>query len=260
MNDWLPFEDPKYSQVRYDVWLMPWIRDRIARNQDVLGIFVGPRGTGKSYGALELSYTCDSTVTEDRVFFNIVPFIDEIVDGSLRKGNALILDDAGVFLNSRDWQSATNKAVSVVTQSFRYRNLITFITVPEWNFIDAQTRRLVNIFFEATKEQGVFKIKLPEPNPIKRGEYMMKYPRIYPLNKSQRPHEVPVKTVKFGLPPRWLIDRYEAKRGLEIRAMQKKVQRELHELLESEPGEKKRRVNPNSLRNLKRGNEKPTRS
>ena len=56
---------------------------------------------------------------------------------------------------------------NVPKQAFRYRNLITFITVPKRNYIDAQTRGLINIFFEATREQGVFKVKLPEPNPFR---------------------------------------------------------------------------------------------
>ena len=51
----LPFEDPKYSKGKYDAWLMPWIRKRIAQNKDVLGLFVGPMGSGKSYTAMELA-------------------------------------------------------------------------------------------------------------------------------------------------------------------------------------------------------------
>ena len=135
----LPFEDPKYSKGKYDAWLMPWIRKRIAQNKDVLGLFVGPMGSGKSYTAMELAYTCDVTMTADRVMFGVTEFVDYVIDCKLKRGNASILDDAGVFMNSRDWQSVQNIAISVVAQSFRYRNLITFITVPKWNYIDSQT-------------------------------------------------------------------------------------------------------------------------
>ena len=196
----LPFEDPEYSRGRYDIWLMPWIRNRIARNMDVLGLFVGPRGSGKSYSALELAYTCDATFNQGKVMFDVTDFVDYVIDGNLRKGNSVILDDAGVFMNARDWQTVQNKAISVVAQSFRYRNLITFITVPKWNYIDSQTRGLINIFFEATKEQGVFKIKLPEPNPFKAGDDFMVYPRVQTPNKGMRTRTVTVKTVQFSLP------------------------------------------------------------
>ena len=74
---------------------------------------------------------------KDKVMFDVSDFVDYIVDGGLKKGNSVILDDAGVFMNSRDWQTVQNKAISIVAQSFRYRNLITFITVPKWNYIDA---------------------------------------------------------------------------------------------------------------------------
>ncbi len=249
----LPFEDPDYSRNKYDTWLMPWIRKRIARNMDVLGLFVGPRGSGKSYSALELAYTCDSTFNHGRVMFDVSDFVDYVVDGDLKKGNSVILDDAGVFMNARDWQTVQNKAISIVAQSFRYRNLITFITVPKWNYIDAQTRGLINIFFEATKEQGVFKVKLPEPNPFRRGEDFLVYPRVQVPNKGLRAKTITVKTVKFNLPPQWLIDSYELKRDGEIRKKQKEVQRMLHSLGEKEPEKDrpKRRMNPNSLRNLR---------
>ena len=249
----LPFEDPQYSRTKYDTWLMPWIRKRIARNMDVLGLFVGPRGSGKSYSALELAYTCDATFNQGRVMFDVTDFVDYVVDGDLTRGNAVILDDAGVFMNARDWQTVQNKAISIVAQSFRYRNLITFITVPKWNYIDAQTRGLINIFFEATKEQGVFKVKLPEPNPFRRGEDFLVYPRVQVPNRGLRAKTITVKTVKFNLPPKWLIDSYEQKRDGEIRKKQKEVQSVLHSLGEREHENKrpKRRMNPNSLRNLK---------
>ncbi len=98
-----------------------------------------PIGRGKSYTAMELAYTCDVTMTADRVMFGVTEFVDYVIDCKLKRGNASILDDAGVFMNSRDWQSVQNIAISVVAQSFRYRNLITFITVPKWNYIDSQT-------------------------------------------------------------------------------------------------------------------------
>ncbi len=250
----LPFEDPEYSRERYDTWLMPWIRDRIARNMDVLGLFVGPRGSGKSYSAMELAYTCDATFNQDRVMFDVTNFIDYVIDGDLKKGNAVILDDAGVFMNSRDWQSVQNKAVSVVAQSFRYRNLITFITVPKWNYIDAQTRGLINIFFEATAEQGVFKVKLPKPNPYRRGEDFLTYPTIQVPNLGRRAKTITIKTTKFSLAPVWLTDAYEKKRDGEIRKKQKEVQRMLHALNKNELDDDvvpKRKMNLNSLKNLK---------
>ncbi len=249
----LHFEDPNYSRKKYDTWLMPWIRKRIARNMDVLGLFVGPRGSGKSYSALELAYTCDATFSQGRVMFDVTDFVDYVVDGDLKKGNSVILDDAGVFMNARDWQTVQNKAISIVAQSFRYRNLITFITVPKWNYIDAQTRGLINIFFEATKEQGVFKVKLPEPNPFRRGEDFLVYPRVQVPNLGYRTRTITVKTVKFNLPPQWLIDSYEKKRDGEIRKKQKEVQRMLHSLKSTDEGEDmpKRKMNPNSIKNLK---------
>ncbi len=220
----LPFEDD-YVKDHYDVWLMPWIRKRIARNQNVFGLFIGPTGSGKSYSAMELARSVDSTFNPtDRVFFDVKPFIQNIVDGNLRSGNALILDDAGVFMNSRDWQSVQNKAMSIVAQSFRYRNLITFLTVPKWSYIDAQTRGLFNIVFEATKEQGVFKIFVPMDvhKTLKNADTYLTHPRV-PKPNAKIYVPITIKTVRFRMISNDTAQEYELKREVLIREKQEEV-------------------------------------
>jgi hypothetical protein len=108
---------------------MPWIRRGLPGTWMSLAL-CWPRGSGKSYSALELAYTCDATFNQSRVMFDVTDFVDYVVDGDLKRGNSVILDDAGVFMNARDWQTVQNKAISIVAQSFRYRNLITFIQCP----------------------------------------------------------------------------------------------------------------------------------
>ena len=232
MNNPLPFEG-KYSKGKYDVWLMPWIRNRIAHNQNVLGLFIGPTGSGKSYAAMELAYTCDSTFDPDkRVYFDVTPFIQEVVRGKLQRGNALLLDDAGVFMNARDWQSIQNKAISIVAQSFRYRNFVTFITVPKWKYVDAQTRGLFNIIFEATDEQGTFKIFLPKEihKSLNNTDDFLVYPRIAQAGlKIYVP--IAIKTVHFDLPPKSISDKYEKVRATMIHEKQEEVLQELEDKL-----------------------------
>ena len=220
----LPFEDD-YAKGHYDVWLMPWIRDRIARNQNVLGLFIGPTGSGKSYSAMELARSVDSSFMPNKsVYFDVLPFIQEVVRGNLQRGNALILDDAGVFMNSRDWQSIQNKAVSIVSQSFRYRNLITFITVPKWDYIDAQTRGLFNIIFIATEEQGVFKIFIPKEThkTLKKADTFLTYPR-EPKPNTKIYQAITIKTTHFRLIPDDIAKEYEAKRGVMIQRIQSEI-------------------------------------
>ena len=67
-----------------------------------------------------------------------------------------------------------------------------------------------------------------------------------------------MKTVQFSLPPKWLIDQYEAKRDTEIRKKQKEVQKLLHSMADNKEGRKKlkRNINPNSLKNLKHVNDR----
>ena len=140
----------------------------------------------------------------------------------------MILDDAGVVINSRDWQSIYNRAVSIVTQSFRYRNLITFITVPRWNFIDAQTRALFNVFFEATREQGVFKIFLPKEvhKTLKNADTFLIYPKI-PDPRSRVYKPMTIKTTDFRIVSENIAKEYEAKRAVMIKKLQNDILEEL---------------------------------
>ena len=230
----LPFEPPGEGR-KYSIWLRPWVRKRISRNQDLLCLVVGPRGSGKSYSALELAHSFDGTFTVDRVFFSVADFVDLLVNGNLQRGQAVILDDAGLFMNSRSWREIGNQLMSIVSQSFRYRGLLTFITVPQADFIDRQSRNMANLLMEATKEQGTFKIKVPEQNPFKPGEYVFKYPRVGILNQARRTVYQPLKTIHLDMPPSDLVADYENKRQTFVRGIQRAF---LEKVRKAEGGEK----------------------
>ena len=252
----LPFEPPSEGR-KYSIWLRPWVRKRISRNQDLLCLVVGPRGSGKSYSALELAQSFDRTFTVDRVFFSVADFVDLLVNGNLQRGQAVILDDAGLFMNSRTWREIGNQLMSIVSQSFRYRGLLTFITVPQADFIDRQSRNMANLLLEATKEQGIFKIKVPEQNPFKPGEYIFKYPRVGILNQARRTVYEPLKTIHLDLPPADLAANYEEKRQAFVREIQRAF---LEKVRKAERGEDERarqpkqKTNPKSRKNLRKGN------
>ena len=73
-----------------------------------------------------------------------------------------------------------------------------------------------------------------------------------------RSRTVTVKTIDFELPPKWLIDQYEAKRDIEIKKKQKEVQKMLHSITDRHGGNTnhKKRMNPNSMKNLKQFKER----
>ncbi len=252
----LPFESPSEGR-KYSIWLRPWVRKRISRNQDLLCLVVGPRGSGKSYSALELAQSFDSTFNVDRVFFSVADFVDLLVNGNLQRGQAVILDDAGLFMNSRTWREIGNQLMSIVSQSFRYRGLLTFITVPQADFIDRQSRNMANLLMEATKEQGTFKIKVPEPNPLKPGEYVFKYPRVGILNQARRTVYEPLKTIHLDMPPADLAAEYENKRQAFVRGIQRAFLEKVRKAERGEDertGRPKRKTNPKSMKNLRKGN------
>lgn len=125
-----------------------YIKDRVInKNQNFLGFLVGGCGTGKSEGALELAYLMDTTFNINRVAFTPKDFLT-LIHSEIPKGSVIMYDEAGVGISSRKWQSATNSLVNYTLQTFRYKNLIVLFTVPYLDFIDKQSRSLIDGYFE----------------------------------------------------------------------------------------------------------------
>lgn len=95
----------------------------------------------------------------------------------------------------------------MLTQGFRYRQVLTFITVPDETFIERQSRKLVHMRFESTDVQGMMKMKLLSGNT---------FDPEHPLGKLTRIHrgisEITVKMVKLQLLSHDLGEKYETKK------------------------------------------------
>lgn len=123
------------------------IREIIYReNRNCLIAITGRAGTGKSYVALRIAYSLDPTFNEntlsERIVRNEEEFLRLLVEkDKLRKGSAVIFDEAGVSLANREWQSLNNRIIDRILQTFRYRNLLTIFTVPYMTFMDIHAQK-----------------------------------------------------------------------------------------------------------------------
>ena len=134
----------------------------------------------------------------------------------------ILFDDAGLGINAREWQALTAWVFGMLTQGFRYKQIITFITVPDQSFIERQSRRLVHIRFEATDVQGMMKMKLITSNPFDPERPFAKYPRIH-----RGISEIQVKMVRFRLPSRDLTEKYEEKKKAFMEAKFREFEQQL---------------------------------
>lgn len=185
-------------------WLLPWIKERILQNRNLNAIFVGDTGSGKSYSAISLASQVDPDFSADRIAFTTKKFL-ELVNSDLRKGSVIIFDDAGLGIPAREWQSTSSKVFGLLFQGFRYKNLISLITVPSYQFIEKQSRMLMHLYFEATSVQGVMKPFRPF-FPFRGADQMgFKFPTQVKDGVLQK-----ITRIKFKLPPQKIIDAYEA--------------------------------------------------
>jgi len=199
-------KDNKDDFTKNSVWLLQWIRNRIRKNRNLIALFIGDTGSGKSLSSIRLAERVDPNFSVDRIVFTVQDFL-ALVNSGLPPGSVIVFDDAGLGINARLWQEMSARVFGMLTQGFRYKQILTFITVPDETFIERQSRRLVHIRFEATDVQGLMKMKLLSRNTFDPEHPMAKFPRIH-----RGISEITVKLVKFRLPSDDLREKYEAKK------------------------------------------------
>ena len=130
------------------------------RNHSVL--CVGKPGTGKSWSMLRMGEALDETFTVDSVIYDIEELLDKINSGEISKGQCVLLDEAGIIVSNREsYMNKYNKAMSHILQTWRHRNIILLVTVPNISYIDKGLRSMFDslcITREVVKSRGVVKV------------------------------------------------------------------------------------------------------
>ncbi|WP_342305895.1 zonular occludens toxin domain-containing protein [Methanolobus sp. ZRKC5] len=124
------------------------IRHRInEQDKNFMCVMVGETGSGKSADAVELARRIDPSFEDNpRIVFTPKDFLEYIP--KMKKGQAIIFDEAGVGIPAREWQRIQNKLIGYVTQLFRHLNLCVIFTVPSMSFIDKQVKTLLHAVIE----------------------------------------------------------------------------------------------------------------
>lgn len=207
-------ESVKEETVGFDkeAWLAEQISDRINKNNlNAICIWVGPTGVGKSYAALRMAELVDPGFSMRKLVFRPLDFLDLVNDPSLTKGSVVLWDEMGLGMPARDWTSIFNKSIGFVLQSFRYRNLALFMTVPDQAFIDSQARRLFHYYIECLgvlKGQGISNAKpFVVDHSARFDKDYMKYPIV---KRPDGPRQIA--SIQFKLPSSRLRSDYETKR------------------------------------------------
>ncbi len=214
------------TQKNFTNIMASMIKERLQKNMNCLALFSGEPGSGKSLSAITLARTVDPTFTLDelpnRVVFTTKQLLDLLIregknnQKDLPKGSAIVFDEAGVEVNSRDWQKEVVKDFAKISQTMRFLNYLVIMTVPLSLFIDKQARELITVQFEAVRtridpvshifydNRGKFKMYIYEPG-LYEGQIFRKFFR------GEYQHSlIPFKYVYFTRPPKEWETKYES--------------------------------------------------
>jgi len=193
---------------RPEKFWISYIKGRIKKKKNFLGVCTGPTGSGKSWASLSICHQADPTFHPGRIVFSMEQLMKLVNEGNLKSGQAILWDEAGIDIGNRSWQSLINKLVNFLLQTFRHKRLIVIMTVPYIDFVDAGTRKLFHAEFLTQKidyEKKICKIKaqLIQYNSRNR-KFYYKYLRV-----RGKTGVVPIRSWLVDAPPAWLVEEYE---------------------------------------------------
>lgn len=207
-------------------------------NRNWMCIITGATGSGKSYTGMTLAKLIDSTFDINRVVFTSRDFMALLNSGTLHKGDAILFDEAGVGMPSREWYSLSNKMLNYVLETFREQNLCVIFTTPSFDFIDSQARKLFHTFIQTAainrKEERVITKWFDLQHDPRSGETYFKYPRA----NREGEGTVMINRVCFAMPPEDLRKAYEIKKSEYAKQLRIEAEKELNHI-ETEANKKK---------------------
>ena len=203
-----------------------WIHHRIKNNKNCLIITVGSTGSGKSYSNLRLATDADDTFDMTRGCFSPEEFMGITDSGTLKKkGAAILYDDAGISLNSKNWYDITNKMINYYLQIARADNQILFFNTPDISFLDSSARKLFHMMLETVGIDYKRKVVRIKPKFLQVNKTSGKVYAKYIIVKrgvgfgSKRK----IKVIEVPMPKQNLVDAYEIKKAMFVKRLKKDI-------------------------------------
>ena len=162
-NNWIELEKGTRAGLYLDGYLkqnLDTAKTIIKKDWDMIFVFDGYEGTGKSVMCMQTAFYCDPTLTIDRITFNPDDFEKAIL--SAEKYQAIVLDEAYSGLSSRGAMSSINKKIVQMLTVIREKNLFIFIVLPSFFDLDKyvavwRSRALIHVYSEKDFQRGFFK-------------------------------------------------------------------------------------------------------
>ncbi len=120
-------------------------------NSNWMELYQGESGSGKTYCALKIAIEIDPTFDVSTQLVFDVRSLMRLVnseDFKKRKWKIIIFDEPQTSINSRTWQSLTNKLMNFLVSTFRHQNCILFFCCPYRDFLDSASMKMLHCVTE----------------------------------------------------------------------------------------------------------------
>lgn len=205
VNKHIPDEAPPRPEnpiLDRRAWSKMWLEDN-----NTLWTIVGDTGDGKSFASLRVGEVLDPNFSIENVAFNIVEFIEKVVDDSYGRGSVIVLEEGSVEASSYDWHSESNRVFAKILDTWRHQNRMGIINLPNFQALEKGARR---------RTKGIVKMQHAAPwRDYSQGKfYDAKYGNIedrfttpFPtIDGKERRH------MRFSMPSDDLVEAYETKK------------------------------------------------
>jgi ABC-type dipeptide/oligopeptide/nickel transport system ATPase component len=124
------------------------IKHRInVKDKSYMLLIVGEMGSGKSLAGVAIACRVDPTFKDSpRIVYTVPEFLEAVLKA--KKGQAVIFDEAGVGVPSREWHTEMNRIMSIITQILRFKNICVIFTTPNIRLLDINVREAMNGFIK----------------------------------------------------------------------------------------------------------------
>jgi len=209
-----------------------WLNRRlIVSNKNVLGVNLGGTGTGKSYRDLRqaelwYNYHFKEKFPIKNICFGLEQVMKRISSGEMRRGEVLIVEEAGVNLGSLDFQNKLSKMFTYVLQSFRSMNVALFFNLPHMGMLNKTARLLLHYSFESAGIDSAKKLNKCKPflHQVNQGTGKIYKKYMYIKYKGQSRQ---VKEFSYSLPSKYLMDAYEEQKKKYIDELTKDITKQM---------------------------------
>lgn len=126
-------------------------------------------GVGKSYSAMRIGELLDADYRNGtdalvKIVHTPEDFLKamQYIEKKGKKGQVMIIDEAGLLVNARQWYSMINKAMSDVVMTFRVLKCMAIFIAPSLSVIDKNIRMFTNVWGRSEKiiKTGKTKVRL----------------------------------------------------------------------------------------------------